>query len=167
MAVKRRTQIRVASTAIVGFTLVAATWIWFVASKPEPVVPTSPEDAEALLNEAVRLVQADNYMGLCEALKSSNCKVHLQEAQLAGLVPSKIKPDIVEATQLAADEVRLHLRGTYTTGRIYQTEFHVFRSSGQLEVANAVYWLPTRRARGDCVYEPQQARCEATATAPR
>lgn len=169
MAAKRHTRIRVASTAIVVFMLVVvATWISVETSKPDPVVPTSPEQAEALLNEAVRLVQANNYGGLCEALKSrSNCEVHLQEAQQAGLVPSKIKPDVLEATQLAADEVSLRLRGTYANGQTYETEFHVFRTREQLEVTNAVFWLPIRRAQADCVHEPQHVRCEATATPPR
>lgn len=152
--------------AIVVFALVA-TWISLETSRPEPAVPTSPRQAEELLDEAVRLVQADDYVGLCDALGMMNaCDVHLQTAQKAGLVPSKAKPEVVEVTQPGVDQVSLRLRGTYADGRTYETEFHVFRAGEQLRATNVVYWLPIERIPTDCKQEPGHAECGTTASPP-
>lgn len=165
MATKRHTRMG-AGMAIVVFAL-GATWISLEAAKPEPAVPTSPQQAQELLDEAVRLVQADDFVGLCEALGSMNaCDVHLQMARVAGLVPSKAKPEVVEVTQLEVDEVSLRLQGTYADGRTYETEFHVFRVGEQLQASNVVYWLPVGRLQVDCKQEPGHVECGTTASPP-
>jgi hypothetical protein len=163
---KRHTRVGVASAAIVVLALVA-TWISLDASVPEPTVATSPEDADALLNEAVRLVRNDNYASLCETLGSrSNCNVHLQEAQAAGLVPSKTKPEVIEATQVDGDEVSLRIQGTYANGRTYETEFHVFRDGEQLQAINVVYWLPIQYVGANCEHESGHVECGTPASPP-
>jgi hypothetical protein len=159
-------RVGVAGVAIVVFAL-SATWISLEAAKPEPAVPTSPQQAHELLDEAVRLVQADDYVGLCGTLGLYNaCDVHLQMAQKTGLVPSKAKPEVVEVTQLGVDEVSLRLQGTYVDGRTYETEFHVFRSGEQLRASNVVYWLPVRRVQADCKFEPGRVECGMAGSSP-
>ncbi|SFP53157.1 hypothetical protein SAMN05421810_102868 [Amycolatopsis arida] len=120
-----------------------------------------------MLNEAVRLVQTGNFGGLCEALgPKSNCEVHLQEARVAGLVPSKTRPEVVETIQVGVNEVSLRLQGNYADGRTYETEFHVVRIGGRLQATNPIYWLPIERAQADCKHEPEHLVCSKIAIPP-
>lgn len=168
MAARQSSRVGVASAGITVFVLVA-TWISLQLAKPTPIVPTSAHEAEVLLEKAVRLAQAGDYAGLCQtvALSSATCNVHLQEAELWGLVPGNTKPRVVAITQVREDEVSLRLRGTYANGDSYMTEFVVLRDQGQLRTDTPVYWLPMTRSEPHiCTNWPGQVECSGTARAP-
>ena len=114
-------------------------------STPRPDLnrPIPRAEAEALLQETVRLAQSGDIHGICKnlAVNESMCE-HLLDTRHK---PGKLAPMVVDFEHhtggSSPTSAVLHLQGTRDDGTTYTSDFSVFRvEPDRLAAFTAIYW---------------------------
>ncbi|MEU7525678.1 hypothetical protein AB0A74_08100 [Saccharothrix sp. NPDC042600] len=103
--------------------------------------PPSRAEAEAVLDEAVRLARSGDHLGLCRFLAAADatCRNLLQSARNMGREPGQTRPEVVGVRRTARQTV-LHLRGVLADGSGFTSDFGVIRDHRGLRAGTPVYW---------------------------
>lgn len=166
MTGRRCTMVGAAGSVLVALTLVVTL---IIAGEPDtaPPSPVTVDEAERVLDSAVRLAQAGDDVGLCQsvALSEGTCEFLLRAARERGLTPGHNKPQVTGITRPLEERMSLRLRGTYPDGQAYVSEFVVVRArygdiAGQLRSVTPVYWSPMGDAEGNCTAALGRAGCQ-------
>lgn len=145
--------------------------------------PIQRSDAEALLDEAVRLAQSGDFAGLCQSVAASrgNCEVLLTSAREAGWKPGLTKPVVVgttgyDDTESSPQTLVLHVEGVRADSSKYTSDFSVIRDNTKgnslgLGSLTPVYWSGVKfgNSSGPCAEQltsPGSVCARGAATAP-
>jgi hypothetical protein len=116
---------------------------------PAGTIPTV-EEAQGMLDQAVRLARAGDFEGLC-SLGDGNCRRHLEMAGRDNIPPgpptvvgTRTIPTTTSGDQRNLGGVVLILCGIDGHGNHYDSEMLVYHGGRGLQVVNSIYWGRTR-----------------------
>ncbi|WP_148311477.1 hypothetical protein [Amycolatopsis japonica] len=118
-------------------------------------LPISQAQAEGLLNQAIDLVQANNYDGLCQVVAAAeqNCRIQLEGAVRSKQQPGSDRPKVVGFSvhsEQSGSTAVLRLEGSRADGVAYVSDFAVIRTEGsKLGSLTAPYWVGIKYIGGD------------------
>lgn len=123
-----------------GVSLLIGGYAAFV--RDDTVDPPSRAEAEAVLDEAVRLARAGDYTGLCQsvAFATGICRNLILGSQEAGWYPSQDRPEVLGLRQTADGSTVLRLRGKRADGSAFTSDFDVLRDDRGVRGGTVVYW---------------------------
>jgi hypothetical protein len=131
--------------AVAATIIGAAVVIDLATTRPDPA-PVTLAEAEALLDQAVRLAQDGDFDGLCDTvggLDSGICRGLLESARDMHRTPGGVAPTVVNSTRDEHNLI-LHLRGVTGEGVPYTADFPVRRESSGPRCFMPVYWSGVR-----------------------
>jgi hypothetical protein len=118
---------------------------------PQPDQPITRAEAEALLDQAVRLAQAGDFTNLCESVASASgiCRGLLQSAEDMDATPGSLAPTVLSSSYVdkanSSPTRVLHLSGVTGENKRYNADFAVIRDGSKgLRSLTAVYWSGVR-----------------------
>jgi hypothetical protein len=110
---------------------------------PRTNEPVTLAEAEALLDQAVRLAQAGDFAGLCESVSGRRgvCGFLLESAEDMHRTPGDLAPTVVGSAYHGETTLVLRLRGVTGEGVPYEADFPVSREGGsEPRCSMPVYW---------------------------
>ncbi|MBB5956063.1 hypothetical protein FHS29_002649 [Saccharothrix tamanrassetensis] len=129
--------------AIVGLPLLIG-----ASALAEPAEPPPPgrAEAEAVLDEVVRLAGHGDLTRLCESdvVFPGTCRWLVDGARDAGWAPGADRPEVVGTTLASRRTLILHLRGTRADGSAFTSDFAVDRDADRVRGTTPVYWSGVR-----------------------
>lgn len=148
----------VAAGVLAASLAIAAVMTDRVADRPAPGIERA--EADHLLSQAVRLAQAGDFAGLCQAVAAAQgpCRALLDYTKSQGWRPGTSTPVVINERRYPGSDhgkqtLVLHLAGTRSDGSHYEADFPVIRDHvGQVKGMAPVYW-------SGMTFDGSQLRC--------